>query len=109
MNKVVKMLAIGSLALTVTGCGSISVEVDGSIDTNKEGVINLAEYEAIDTGITYEELTETIGGECEQTGSTNMAGITQAIYTCDGENGKGTAIFTFQNDSLTLMTQTGLE
>lgn len=94
------IFAVGILALALTGCGKV--------DTEDNGIITLEEYNEIETGISYSELKDIVGGDCTKSAEQEMAGITQAIYSCSGK-GEATALFTFQNDSLKTKTQTGLK
>ena len=100
MKKVFCIFAIAVAVLTITGCGK-------SEDSGKV-VITLDEYNKVETGISYEELTELIGGECEKNAEQEMAGIKQTIYSCYGGK-EAAALFTFRNNELTLKTQTGLK
>lgn len=109
MKKIAKLLVIGVLALTVTGCGSVEVEINGNDKNESKGGITLDEYNKITTGMSYDDVKEIVGDKCSKSSSAELAGMTQEIYTCDGESSDSTVMLTFQNDSLTLKTQVGLE
>ena len=68
------------------------------------------EFEAIQTGMTYEEVVAIIGGEGELSSQVDLAGYDTKMYMWDGEGSIGAnANFTFQNNSLTSKAQFGLK
>ena len=72
--------------------------------------ISKAEFEAIQTGMTYEEVVGIIGGEGELTSQVDVAGYETKMYMWKGEGSIGAnANATFQNNSLSSKAQFGLE
>ena len=72
--------------------------------------ISKAEFEALETGITYEEAVAIIGGEGELSSQVDVAGYDTKMYTWKGEGSIGAnANATFQNNSLTSKAQFGLK
>ena len=72
--------------------------------------ISKAEFEALETGITYEEAVSIIGGEGELISQADAGGYDTKIYTWDGEGHIGSnANATFQNNALISKAQLGLE
>ena len=72
--------------------------------------ISKAEFEALETGITYEEAVVIIGGEGELSSQVNVAGYDTKMYTWEGEGSIGAnANATFQNNTLTSKAQYGLK
>lgn len=72
--------------------------------------ISKEEFEALETGITYEEAVAIIGGEGELSSQVDVAGYDTKMYTWKGEGSMGAnANATFQNNSLTSKAQFGLK
>ncbi len=72
--------------------------------------ISKAEFEALKTGISYEEAVAIIGGEGELSSQVDVAGYETKMYIWKGEGSIGAnANVTFQNGSLTSKAQFGLE
>ena len=86
-------------------------------DANKTPVIeknspkiSKAEFEAIQTGMTYEEVVSIIGGEGQLSSQVNVAGYNTKMYMWEGEGSIGAnANATFQNNSLASKAQFGLK
>lgn len=80
-------------------------------ETNKP-TITMAEFNKIQNGMSYEEVTKIIGGPGELTSETGTKGdqFYTAMYSYKGESGLGAnAILTFQDDKLMNKTQMGLK
>lgn len=72
--------------------------------------ISKAEFDAIQTGMTYEEVIAIIGGEGELSSQVDVAGYNTKMYIWEGEGSIGAnANATFQNNSLTSKAQFGLK
>lgn len=72
--------------------------------------ISKAEFESIETGMTYEEVVAIIGGEGELSSQVDVAGYNTKMYVWEGEGSIGAnANATFQNNSLTSKAQFGLK
>ena len=72
--------------------------------------ITMAEFEALQTGITYEQAVEIIGGAGEVMSQVDMAGYNTVMYMWQGDGGLGSnANATFQNNSLISKAQIGLK
>ncbi len=72
--------------------------------------ISKSEFEAIQTGMTYEEVVSIIGGEGELSSQVDIAGYNTKMYMWEGEGSIGAnANVTFQNNSLTSKAQFGLK
>lgn len=95
---------------------------DGNTDTptvenNKEEKvksnspkITMAEFEALNTGITYEEAVAIIGGAGEVLSQSDIAGYNTVIYMWEGYGSLGAnANVTFQNNALVAKAQIGLK
>lgn len=107
------------VVIVIAIIGSSGGESSNNTDTtdNNEVVteknspkISMEEFEALATGITYEEAVEIIGGEGELTSQVDVAGYDTKLYTWEGEGSFGSnANATFQNGKLTSKAQFGLE
>ena len=106
---VIVVIAIASS----NGNNSNNTETTGGneIKTEKNSSkISMQEFEALATGITYEEAVEIIGGEGELTSQVDVGGYDTKLYTWEGEGSFGAnANATFQNGKLTSKAQIGLE
>lgn len=70
--------------------------------------ITKAAYKKIETGMSYQDVVNVVGGEGELTGSSKAAGYTMKIYTWNGSDLGSNATVTFQNDKVQSKAQTGL-
>lgn len=108
----VVVVAIGSSAgnsgendAATTNASSEQVEVK-----KNSPKISMEEFNALQTGMTYEEAVAIIGGEGELSSQVDVAGYDTKMYMWEGEGGFGAnANATFQNNSLTSKAQFGLE
>lgn len=83
---------------------------DSPKNEKKSPKISKAEFEALETGITYEDAVAIIGGEGELSSQVDVAGYETKMYIWKGEGAIGAnANVTFQNNSLTSKSQFGLE
>ena len=111
MCKKLNVLIMCLLIIMLTGCGKNKEETNASNNkTNTANVtITLEEYNKIETGMSYSEVKEIVGGDCNKTAEQELAGIKQAIYTCSGKEAGANALLTFQNDKLFTKTQINLK
>lgn len=87
-----------------------TLENNEVVEETNSPKISMEEFEALATGITYEEAVEIIGGEGELTSQVDVAGYDTKLYTWEGEGSFGSnANATFQNGKLTSKAQFGLE
>lgn len=72
--------------------------------------ISKAEFDALQTGMTYEEACSVIGGEGELSSQVDAAGYDTKLYIWEGEGSIGAnANVTFQNNKLMSKAQFGLK
>lgn len=69
--------------------------------------ITAEKYEKIENGMSYEDVKGIIGTDGENVSSSDVAGVTTAIYQWKSGN-FGTAMVTFQNDAVTGKSQFGV-
>ena len=104
MKKILSILVIVALIFSLTSCKKKKVEEakvpkDDNISPNV--VITLSEYEKIKVGMTYEEVTKIVGGNCNK--------LENNSYLCSGEYAGTNATLTFdENNKLKEKKQTGL-
>lgn len=73
------------------------------------GTITFAEYEALQTGMSYEEAVEIIGGPGQEISRSDLAGFVTVMYQWTGSGGIGAnANAMFQNGGLVTKAQFGL-
>lgn len=78
-------------------------------DASDSAKITLDTYNQIQTGMSYEEVKNIIGGDGILNSDTNIADISTKIYTWYAEDGISNASIIFQNDAVTTKSQFGLE
>ena len=113
-------LFIVIVAIMTTGCTKELEEFSDEVDDiqyaypdSKDVVVTLDEYNQLKSGMTESEVWNIIGGQCTNTGTTDLGIGEQYVtisYGCNG-NGKTGAnvILMFQGGKLTTMSQTGLK
>lgn len=105
--KKINILIICLLFIFVTGCKK---EKDNNINNYEQGqntTITLEEYNKIKTGMSYSEIKEIIGGDCNK--QTDQNKENEEVYICSGKMAGTNATITFENDKVKTKTQTGLE
>lgn len=105
------VVVIASVSSANTSNNGDEVDVDNTRVSEKNSPkISKAEFEAIKTGMTYEEVVDIIGGEGELSSQVDIAGYNTKMYMWEGEGSIGAnANATFQNNSLTSKAQFGLK
>ena len=73
-----------------------------------DGVVSMAEYNQIRSGMSYSQVTDIIGDGTEMSRS-DMAGYTTVMYSWENPSGFGNMNAMFQNDRLIQKAQFGLE
>ena len=112
MKKIFSILLIVVLTFSLVACdGAVSTSEEGAPEVEKNAPeISKAEFDSIETGMTYEEVVTIIGGEGELSSQVEIAGIDTKMYMWQGEGSFGAnANATFQNNKLTSKAQFGLE
>lgn len=78
-------------------------------EPKKDGITK-AEFEQVQTGMSYEDVVAIVGTEGEVSSESEIGGITTKMYTWKGESGIGAnANMTFQNNELKSKAQFGLK
>lgn len=116
-----RILFISFCFLLLCGCeikfDNNSKEILNGLGVPNEAFTNGSEitltkekYDQVNIGISYEDLKNILGGECElQYEHTGSYG-TSSTYTCwDKDDSSKRALFDFENGKLDSKTQTGLE
>lgn len=88
-------------------------ELDYVYPDSKEVVVSLEEYNKLKTGMSEKEVWDIIGGQCTNTGTTDL-GIGEqyktASYGCNGNGGIGSnVVLMFQGGKLSTMSQLDLK
>lgn len=99
------------------GWGTATVMFQDGVVVNKtqfgiggsDAEVTLEKFNAVETGMTYEQVVELFGGEGELLSETELAGITMAIYTWNGNTLLSTCQVTFENGAVSSKSQYGLE
>lgn len=81
----------------------------GLYDKSKYPTIDLAKYEKVDTGMSYEQVKEIFGGDGEKDTETQILGSTSYGYIWRGADGASNATLTFSDDKLVTKNQISLK
>lgn len=120
MKKSLLTLGVLFMSVCLVGCSSELEDVSSSIEDaqypypdSKDTTVTLAEYQQLSAGMTEQQVWDTIGGKCTNTGTTDLgmgAEYVTISYGCNGEGSVGAnAILMFQGGKLTTMSQAGLK
>lgn len=77
--------------------------------TKNAPTISFDEFQAIQTGMTYDEVVNIIGGEGELLSESSLAGYETKMYQWNGDNGFSNANVTIQNNAVVSKAQFGLK
>ena len=102
MKKIISILIIVVLMFSLTSCKKKKNENAEKKDTNVSDnvTITMSEYEKLKVGMSYEEVTKIIGGNCNKTD--------ENTYYCSGDYAGTSATLIFEKDKLKEKKQTGL-
>ena len=102
MKKILSIIVVILLAISITGCKKkTKEETTPKEEVNSDYVtITLDEYEKLKVGMTYEEVTKIIGGNCNK--------VKDNEYYCSGDYAGTSATLIFENEKLKEKKQTGL-
>lgn len=115
MKKVVALLIVVILSVSLCGCGNLNSIIEG---TNadiiaSEATISLAEFNKIETGMSYKEVCDIIGGEGTLSSSVDLGmgeEYKTELYQWTGEGIIGAnANVTFQGGKVMSKAQIGLK
>lgn len=86
------------------------VEPEESVEPYNDPGISMAEFSRIQSGMSYEQATEIIGGPGEVISESDMAGYRTVMFQYEGERGFGAnANLMFQNGKMIQKAQFGLQ
>jgi len=108
---VIFIIAVGSSSGNNSDTSTTPNEqTEVKVEEKNKPTISKSEFDALQTGMTYEEAVAIIGGEGELSSQVEIAGYKTEIYMWKGEGSLGAnANATFQNNSLSSKAQFGLE
>lgn len=98
----------GSALITFMDKKVIRKSQSGILETNSKPVDKNI-YDNIDTGMTYDEVTDITGCDGELVSSSKTNDTSTDVYVWYGEDGKANMCITFTDDKTTGITQTGLK
>ncbi len=109
-----------TLSIILTGCTEELENISNEIDDvqyvypdSKDVIVTLDEYNRLKSGMSENEVWDIIGGQCTNTGTTDLGIGSQYVTISYGCNGKGSigsnVILMFQGGKLNIMSQTGLK
>ena len=120
MKKLFIIFLFLGVPLFLTGCTEELQDLSSELDDaqyvypdSKNVIVTLEEYNQLTSGMTEAEVWEIIGGQCTNTGTTDLGIGSEYVtvsYGCNGNGGIGAnVILMFQGGKLTTMNQTGLK
>lgn len=120
MKKLFIVVSLMAIPLMLTGCTedleNVSKEIDDSqyvYPDSKDVTVTLEEYNQLSSGMTEQEVWDVIGGQCTNTGTTDVGIGSEYVTISYGCNGNGSVganvILMFQGGKLSTMSQTGLK
>ncbi len=103
MKKILNVLIIGLILLSITSCKKQTKDtIKKEAEQQSDNVtITLDEYNKLKKGMSYEEVTKIIGGNCNKT--------EENTYYCSGDFAGTSATLIFENNKLKEKKQTNLE
>lgn len=81
----------------------------GLYDKSKYPTIDLAKYDQVDTGMSYDQVKQIFGGDGEKDTEAQLLGNTSYGYIWRGADGVSNATLTFSDDKLVSKTQISLK
>lgn len=120
MKKMVFLVALMLVPLMLTGCTEELENLENELDEaqyvypdSKDVIVTLDEYNQLKSGMTEQQVWDIIGGQCTNTGTTDLGIGDQYVTVSYGCNGNGSiganVILMFQGGKLSTMSQTGLK
>lgn len=120
MKKIISIFLILIIPFILVGCTEELEKVSDELDDtqyaypdSKNVTVTLEEYNKLESGMSENEVWEIIGGECTNTGTTDLGIGDQYATVSYGCNGNGTVgsnvILMFQGGKLSTMSQVGLK
>lgn len=120
MKKKFLIMALLLCPLILTGCTEELEDLENELDDaqyvypdSKDVTVTLDEYNQLESGMTEQQVWDIIGGQCTNTGTTDLGIGDQYVTISYGCNGNGSiganVILMFQGGKLSTMSQTGLK
>lgn len=120
MKKIFFVLALMLVPLVLTGCTEELEDLSNELEDidyvypdSKDVVVTLDEYNQLSSGMTEQQVWDIIGGQCTNTGTTDLgigAQYVSVSYGCNGNGGVGSnVVLMFQGGNLSTMSQIGLK
>lgn len=120
MKKMIFIVALMLVPLMLTGCTEELEDLSNDVKEaeyvypdSKDVVVSLEEYNNLSSGMTEQQVWDIIGGQCTNTGTTDIGAGDQYVtvsYGCNGNGGVGSnVILMFQGGKLSTMSKIGLK
>ncbi len=98
------------------GAATVTFENDKVVNKTQVGVgdgssvqITMDQYNQVQTGMTYDQVKQIMGGDGELTSDTKVAGHTSQLYTWSGKSAGSNATVTFTDGAVDSKAQIGLD
>lgn len=120
MKKIFFVIALILVPLMLTGCTENLDDISDELDEieyvypdSKDVVVTLEEYNQLSSGMTEQQVWDVIGGQCTNTGTTDLGIGSEYVSVSYGCNGNGTVgsnvVLMFQGGKLSTLSQIGLK
>lgn len=127
MRKILSIICLLLCLGLLSGCGEEINDLNNSLNDlneeledasyaypdSKDVIITLDEFNQLESGMTEQEVWDIIGGQCTNTGTTDMGIGDEYVTISYGCNGNGSiganVLLMFQGGELTTFSQHGLE
>ncbi len=120
MKKIFFSLTLMLVPLMLTGCTEELEDLSNEVEDieyvypdSKDVVVTLDEYNQLSSGMTEQQVWDIIGGQCTNTGTTDLGIGDQYVTVSYGCNGNGrvgaNVVLMFQGGKLSTMSQAGLK
>jgi hypothetical protein len=94
--------------LAVHLCSAFNGEADcGGVSADTDMTVTRGEYDCLETGLSYDEVTNVLGRSGEEMSSSDLAGFTSTMYRWGNSDGSN-IIAIFQNQRLITKAQSNL-
>lgn len=120
MKKILVLLSLLLVPIMLTGCSKEIDNLEKDLEDiqyvypdSKDVTVTLEEFNKLKSGMTEKEVWDIIGGQCTNTGTTDLgigSKYVTVTYGCNGNGSVGAnAVLMFQGGKLNTMSQIGLK
>lgn len=113
MKKIILICILMIVPMLLTGCTEELDDIEYAYPDSKAVVVDLEKYNKLSSGMTEKQVWDILGGECTNTGTTDLGMGSEYVtksYGCNGNGGIGSnVVLMFQGGKLMTMSQIDLK